>query len=98
MRPSLADIRDSGFLLNDSDVVLLLHRPEYYEMEGKIDFTTSHPEESEIIVAKHRNGILSFKTVNEKIQEWNEIKSSTNISISSEHARKAYRRLIFNIQ
>lgn len=48
-KPMLADLRESGSLEQDADVVMLLHRPEYYtdgERQG----------EGDIIVAKHRNG------------------------------------------
>jgi replicative DNA helicase len=50
-RPLLSDLRESGSLEQDADVVMLLHRPEYYfrdreELKGL----------AEIIVAKQRNG------------------------------------------
>jgi replicative DNA helicase len=49
-RPQLSDLRDSGSIEQDADVVILLHRPDYYDPEheraGEIDF----------IIAKHRNG------------------------------------------
>lgn len=49
-RPMLADLRESGSLEQDADVVLLLHREDAYERE--------HPRagEADFIVAKHRNG------------------------------------------
>lgn len=54
-RPRMSDLRESGSLEQDADVVLLLHREEYYHVgEGEI------PEEirgvAEVIVAKQRNG------------------------------------------
>lgn len=50
-RPMLSDLRESGAIEQDADIVLFLHRPEYYdrdnpEVQGK----------AEVIVAKHRNG------------------------------------------
>lgn len=48
-RPMLADLRESGSLEQDADVVLLLHRPDYYDSEDRTG-------EADIIVAKHRNG------------------------------------------
>lgn len=48
-RPLLADLRESGSLEQDADVVLLLNRPEYYDPDDR-------PGEADIIVAKHRNG------------------------------------------
>jgi replicative DNA helicase len=48
-RPRMADLRESGAIEQDADIVLLLHRPEYYE-------ATDQPGVAEIIVAKNRNG------------------------------------------
>lgn len=48
-RPMLADLRESGSLEQDADVVILLNRPEYYDQDDR-------PGEADIIVAKHRNG------------------------------------------
>jgi replicative DNA helicase len=49
--PELADLRRSGPIEQDADVVLLLHRPEYYSEVGG-----QEREVAEVIVAKHRNG------------------------------------------
>ena len=48
-RPQLGDLRESGALEQDADVVLLLHRPEFYD-------ETDRPGEADLIVAKQRNG------------------------------------------
>ena len=48
-KPMMADLRESGSLEQDADVIMLLHRPEYYG-------DTDRPGEADIIVAKHRNG------------------------------------------
>jgi replicative DNA helicase len=48
-KPRLADLRESGAIEQDSDTVMLLHRPEMYE-PGQHEGTT------EVIVAKQRNG------------------------------------------
>jgi len=57
-RPSMTDIRDSGFIINDSDIILLLHRPEYFESRlDEIDLFQQRSEDAEIIVAKNRNGM-----------------------------------------
>lgn len=48
-RPQLSDLRESGAIEQDADIVLLLWRPGYYQPEA--DQT-----EAELIVAKHRNG------------------------------------------
>ncbi|HET7467757.1 MAG TPA: replicative DNA helicase [Candidatus Dormibacteraeota bacterium] len=48
-RPILSDLRESGALEQDADVVMFLFRPEYYKSDEK-------PGIAEVIVAKHRNG------------------------------------------
>ncbi len=48
-RPRMADLRESGAIEQDADMVLLLHRPEYYE-------PTDQPGIAELHIAKNRNG------------------------------------------
>ena len=48
-RPRLSDLRESGSIEQDSDVVCLLHRPDYYDEDAE-------PNVAEFIVAKQRNG------------------------------------------
>jgi replicative DNA helicase len=50
-RPLLSDLRESGSIEQDADVVLFIYRDEYYNRE-----TTETPGEAEVIVSKHRNG------------------------------------------
>lgn len=53
-RPRLSDLRESGSLEQDADVVAFLYRPGYYlALEGKRDDTDGR---SEVIFAKHRGG------------------------------------------
>jgi len=56
-RPQLADLRESGAIEQDADMVIFLYRPEYY---GITEDETGMPTAGvgEIIVAKHRNGGL----------------------------------------
>jgi replicative DNA helicase len=49
-KPMLADLRESGSIEQDSDMVLLVHRPDLYEPE------TERAGEADLIIAKHRNG------------------------------------------
>jgi len=59
-RPQLADLRDSGTIEQDADVVAFIYRDEmYYDEETwqRIHPTTPYPKNvAEVIVAKHRNG------------------------------------------
>lgn len=48
-RPILSDLRESGSIENDADVVMFIYRPDQYD-------ATAAKNTSEIIVAKHRNG------------------------------------------
>lgn len=50
-RPLLSDLRDSGSIEQDSDIVMFCHRDEYYNPQG-----TKKQGIIEVIVAKHRNG------------------------------------------
>jgi len=54
-RPMLSDLRESGSIEQDADMVLFLYRPEYYGLEFDED---NNPTKGvgEIIIAKHRNG------------------------------------------
>lgn len=56
-RPQLIDLRDSGTLCDDSDMVIFLHRPEYYKI-FQDDRGNDMRGMAEVIIAKHRNGAL----------------------------------------
>lgn len=50
-RPQLSDLRDSGSIEQDADIVMFIYRDEYYHPD-----TTERPNIAEINIAKHRNG------------------------------------------
>jgi replicative DNA helicase len=56
-RPLLSDLRESGSIEQDADVVILLHREDAYEKESP------RAGEADLIVAKHRNGPTATVTV-----------------------------------
>jgi len=63
-RPILSDLRESGSIEQDADIVAMLHRDDYYDREQLIDENTSR---TTLIIAKHRNGPVTdipliFKT------------------------------------
>jgi len=57
-RPMLSDLRDSGAIEQDADIVSFIYRPEYYKVE---QWNDGQPciNQAELIVAKHRNGSLN---------------------------------------
>ena len=54
-RPQLADLRESGAIEQDADMVCFIHRPEYYKIKED-ERGNSLIGVAEIIIAKHRNG------------------------------------------
>jgi replicative DNA helicase len=69
-RPMLSDIRESGSIEAEADLVMFIYRDQYYKAKEAHDeevFDPDRVEEAEIIIAKHRNGptgkvILGFQT------------------------------------
>ena len=58
-RPILSDLRESGAIEQDADIVSFLYRPEYYGInEWDDEMRTPSEGQGEFIVAKHRNGAL----------------------------------------
>ena len=51
-RPQLSDLRESGSIEQDADLVMFIYRDDYYDPESE------HKGEAELIVSKHRNGPL----------------------------------------
>lgn len=56
-RPQLSDLRESGAIEQDADMVIFLYRPEYYGMDVDED-NNSTKGIGEVIIAKHRHGSL----------------------------------------
>ncbi|NLI71218.1 MAG: replicative DNA helicase [Bacteroidales bacterium] len=74
-RPQLSDLRESGAIEQDADMVCFIHRPEYYGI--LTDGNDSYEGIAEIIIAKHRNGAtgdvrMRFKNVYAKFTNFNE--------------------------
>lgn len=58
-RPLLSDLRESGAIEQDADIVSFIYRPEYYKIEEWDDeFRSPTAGQAEFIIAKHRNGGL----------------------------------------
>lgn len=54
-RPQLSDIRDSGSIEQDADMIMFLFRPEYYKIEQDENGNDTR-NKTELIIAKHRGG------------------------------------------
>ena len=55
-KPALSDLRDSGSIEQDADIVLFLYRDAYYDSEKNSDEDLSDESKAECIVAKNRHG------------------------------------------
>ncbi len=55
-KPQLSDLRESGAIEQDADIVAFIHRPEYFGMKVDEDNIPLPPGLAEFILAKHRNG------------------------------------------
>ncbi|KAA6312957.1 Replicative DNA helicase [termite gut metagenome] len=84
-RPQLSDLRESGAIEQDADMVCFIHRPEYYKIYQD-DRGNDLRGMAEIIIAKHRNGatgdiLLRFKAEYARFQN---IEDNTIISLPNE--------------
>ena len=55
-RPHLSDLRESGAIEQDADMVVFLHRPDYYGIEMSSDGLIDYRGKAEVIISKHRKG------------------------------------------
>jgi replicative DNA helicase len=56
-KPMLSDLRESGAIEQDADMVILMHRPDAFERDDP------RGDEADLILAKHRNGPTKTVTV-----------------------------------
>lgn len=76
-RPVLSDLRESGAIEQDADIVCFIHRPEYYTKSGEDAQGNDIRGLAELIVAKHRSGAvgdvkLRFVSKYAKFENWQE--------------------------
>ena len=76
-RPVLSDLRESGAIEHDADIVCFIHRPEYYTRSGEDKEGNDIRGLAELIVAKHRSGAvgdvkLRFVSKFARFENWQE--------------------------
>ncbi|MDE6325986.1 MAG: DnaB-like helicase C-terminal domain-containing protein, partial [Duncaniella sp.] len=84
-RPQLSDLRESGAIEQDADIVCFIHRPEYYLRSGTDAAGNDIRGLAEFIVAKHRSGRVDdvkmrFKSKYARFENWDgegEVSSGT---------------------
>lgn len=79
-RPQLSDLRESGAIEQDADMVIFIHRPEKYGLTEDAEGNSTRGL-AEIIIAKHRNGpvtdvILKFKADQAKFLDFDSFDTS----------------------
>jgi replicative DNA helicase len=82
--PQLSDLRESGAIEQDADMVMFLYRPEYYQTAGAAtneNEMASVPGETWINVAKHRNGQTDIIKVKAELQYQRFVDLDTTINI-----------------
>ncbi|MBQ9338807.1 MAG: replicative DNA helicase [Paludibacteraceae bacterium] len=80
--PQLSDLRESGAIEQDADMVIFIHRPEYYFRSGSKSesYDQSLVGQAQIIIAKHRNG--ATKTVNLRFRgEYAKFENNSNTEV-----------------
>ncbi len=91
-RPQLSDLRESGSIEQDADIVLFIHRPDYYGLQED----PSQQGLSEIIIAKHRNGStkdikMKFRSSEAKFVDLNEVEYSSMDGVNDTYSSKMNR-------
>ncbi len=76
-RPQLSDLRESGAIEQDADIVCFIHRPEYYTRSSEDASGNDIRGLAEFIVAKHRSGSVDdvkmrFKAKFARFENWDE--------------------------
>lgn len=82
-RPQLSDLRESGAIEQDADIVCFIHRPEYYLRSGEDASGNDIRGKAEFIIAKHRSGAVGdvdmrFRASFARFENWSTFGSDEN--------------------
>jgi len=92
-RPVLSDLRESGAIEQDADIVAFIYRPEYYDLGAQGEHMDTpdgySPGESSILISKHRNGPtgdarVRFQKDFAKFEDWDgDLTDASNLILGS---------------
>ena len=73
----MSDLRESGAIEQDADIVMFIHRPDYYQTADE----EVEPGYTELIIAKHRNGStadvkMKFRANEARFVDYDEVEST----------------------
>ncbi|MCM1067251.1 MAG: replicative DNA helicase [Muribaculaceae bacterium] len=82
-RPQLSDLRESGAIEQDADIVCFIHRPEYYSHTGLDEDGNNIRGKAEFILAKHRSGSIGtvdmlFRKEYVRFENWDAADANDN--------------------
>jgi replicative DNA helicase len=95
-RPQLSDLRESGAIEQDADMVMFIYRPEYYGILQDEDGNSTQGL-GELIVAKHRNGAtdnvrVKFENHLAKFGNWDQnafgISTEADVQVEDDYGRQ----------
>jgi replicative DNA helicase len=91
-RPQLSDLRESGAIEQDADMVCFIHRPEYYLHSGQDAEGNDIRGLAQFIVAKHRSGAVDdvkmrFRASFARFENWEEAPDSTSSNYTQRGSR-----------
>ena len=103
-RPQLSDLRESGAIEQDADMVMFIYRPEYYGITADEDGNSTQGL-GELIIAKHRNGStedvkIRFQNHLAKFVNWDndnfDYNAAQGASVEDDHGRQVLRSSNFD--
>ena len=100
-KPQLSDLRESGAIEQDADIVCFIHRPEYYLKSGVDAEGRDIRGKAEFIIAKHRSGStadvdMRFRSKFARFENWTENDFATTESVVGSRLNDAAQGMSFS--